>query len=475
LPGTPDFETWQLAQREELRGHYMQLLHQHVSVSMSNGAWNTGIHSARRIITEEPWLEETHRQLIVMLARAGQRQAAVAQYQACRRILREELGVDPSLETAALFNRLRAAITPPPHNLPILASPLVGRTEQLRLLSVLLAEPACRLVTISGLSGSGKTRLALELARSFAVPVNPPSEQPFPDGIFRINLADAPAQHPVARRSAAEAARALIAKLDAVLGTPPGASADALARIKAYLSQRAMLLVLDNFEQLEPGAGVLSDLLAHAPHLKLLVTTRVPMHLPGERVLHVDGLRLPATEAELETAEASALFLQETRRVSVDFELIDAERPHLVRLCQLLGGFPLALVLAARWAPILPCSALTRELESGVGLDVLMTTDPDLPERHRSLTRILENALAQLPGDERAVAQLLEDASASCEARGRTAKYGVPRELVAQLKVLDEQALLRVDGAHGTIELHPLLRPYTRRAHVVGPSPGRAA
>ena len=190
------------------------------------------------------------------------------------------------------------------------------------------------------------------------------------------------------------------------------------------------------------------------------------MHLPGERVLHVDGLRVPATEAELETAEASVLFLQEAQRASLDFELSDAERPHLVGLCHLLGGFPLALVLAARWASILPCSALTRELESGLGLDVLMTIDTDLPERHRAMTRILESALAQLPGDERAVAQLLEDASASCEARAPMAKYGVPRELVAQLKVLDEQALLRVDSAHGTIELHPLLRPYTRRAPV---------
>lgn len=469
LPGTPDFEAWQLAQREELRVQYMQLLRAHVDQSMRHGAWNSGIQSARRLIAEEPWLEEAHRQLILMLGHAGQRQAAIAQYQACRSILGDELGVEPARETTVLFNRLRAAITAPPHNLPIASGPLVGRAEQLRLLSGLLADPDCRLVTITGLGGSGKTRLALEVARGFGAPVSPPPEQPFPDGVFLVTAAETPGEYLPTKAVAAEASRTLLASLDAALGTSASQTADPLRHISQHVAERAMLLVVDTAGQLEAGASVLSELLARAPHLKLLVTARVPLHLPAERVLHVDGLRLPQAEAEIETADASALFLQEVRRASVDFELSDEERPHLMRLCHLLGGFPLALVLAARWAPILPCSALVREVELGLGLDVLATTDADLPERHRSLTRILENALAHLPGDDRAVQQMLAAAGTAREEHGPAAERGVSSELLPQLRMLDEQALLRVDSARGTVELHPLLGPYARRKQVAPP------
>jgi DNA-binding SARP family transcriptional activator/predicted ATPase len=474
LSGMPDFEAWQLAQREELRGQYMQLLRTHVDVCMRQGAWNNGIQSARRILAEEPWLEDTHRQLILMLAHSGQRQAALAQYQACRRILREELGVEPSLETAALFNRLRAAITPPTHNLPVPPSPLVGRTDALRLLGTLLTDPECRLVTITGLSGSGKTRLALEVARAFAAPTSPPPEQPFPDGVYLINLDDTTPDSLAARMPTADSTRALVAMLQTVLSATSHESVDALPRAIAHLSNRAMLLVLDNVDPAVTNAAAISELLAQAPHLKLLVTAPVPLHIAAERVLHVDGLRLPANEDELESAEASALFIQEARRATLDFELIDDERPHLLTLCRLLGGFPLALVLAARWAPMLSCSALVGELETGLGLDVLATTHTDLPERHRSLTRILERALAHVPGDERALAQRLAAASTTRDVHRRGAECVVPRELVPQLRELDEQALLRVDPARGTVELHPLLRPYARRPDFRAPAGVRA-
>ena len=102
---------------------------------------------------------------------------------------------------------------------------------------------------------------------------------------------------------------------------------------------------------------------------------------------HIDGLCLPTSADEIEVAEASALFLQEAQRRSVGYRLPEHERWPLVRLCRLLGGFPLALVLAARWAAILPCSTLITELCSDEGLELLATTDTDLPERHRSISK----------------------------------------------------------------------------------------
>src|ERR1051326_9217425 len=150
LAGAPDFEVWLFAQREELRGRYMQALRAQVDRSLRQGAWSSGIGPARRLIAEEPWLEEAHRQLMLMLAHTGQRQAAIAQYHACRRVLREELDVEPMPETTALFKRMRAAMSPPHHNLPAPSSPIVGRREEMQLLTGLLSDPDCQLVTLTG-------------------------------------------------------------------------------------------------------------------------------------------------------------------------------------------------------------------------------------------------------------------------------------------------------------------------------------
>ncbi|MBV9602270.1 MAG: AAA family ATPase [Chloroflexi bacterium] len=460
-----DFESWQSAQREELRGLYMQLLRAHVDASLDQAAWDRGIQSARRLLTQEPWQEESHRQLIVMLARSGQRHAAIAQYLACRRTLREEMGVEPSPETAALFHRVRGASIAPTHNLPHPALPFVGRRRQVRQLSALLTDPDCQLVTLSGLSGSGKTSLALQVARGFAAPDSPPPEQPFPDGIFHVDLGQAASSDPSANLSLAAATNVLAAALEAtLLGALPADTGDTWARVTAHLSDRAMLLVLDHFDRVQAAASVLPTLLARAPHLKLLVTSHVPLHLVGERVLHLDGLCLPESAEEIETADASALFLQEARRVALDFELSDAERAPLVRLCHRLGGFPLALVLAARWTPMLSCSAILGEVQSGMGLDALTTTDADLPQRHRSLACMLERVLADVQGESRALRW------ATAVASGTTLQ-SVPREFIPQLKRLAEHGLLSVNTALGTFELHPLLQAYADHADSTRPAP----
>jgi hypothetical protein len=380
---------------------------------------------------------------MVMLARLGQRHAAIAQYLACRRMLREEMGTEPSCETVALFNRVRRATIPPPHNLPRSTIPLVGRGAQVHRLGTLLADPDCQLVTITGLAGSGKSALALEVARGFAAPEAPPPEQPFPDGVVHVDFADLGPVGLSSRLSTAAATRTLVETLDSnLLGALECNGSDTLPRLIAHLSGRALLLVLDGFEQVAAAASLLPRLLGRAPRLKLLVTSRVRLHLPGERVLHVDGLRLPATAAEVEYAEASALFLQEARRVALDYELTAQDRLPMLRLCQILGGFPLALVLAARWTPLLACSAVVQEIQSGSGLDMLTTTDSDLPERHRSIPCILERALAELQCNGRTPAQLLAIAS----------------------RTLDEHGLLDENTAPGSFELHPLLRAYLHTA-----------
>ena len=456
LAGAPDFDVWLFAQREELRGQFMQALRAEVDTSLERGAWSNGLAPARRLIAEEPWLEEAHRQLMLMLARSGQRQAAIAQYQTCRRVLREELGVEPMPETTALFNRLRAAVTPPQHNLPSGTSSLVGRTEEMRLLMGLLTDPDCQMVTLAGMGGSGKTRLGLEAARVFASPSAAPSEQPFPDGIIFVSLAE------VSSGKGDNAARSVLAACATALDLPgTGTVAELRARIGAHLKTRALLLVLDNFEHLQPGAAEVRELLRQAPHVKMLVTSRAPLHVEGERVLHVDGLGLPSSADDVESAEASALFLQEARRVQVGYTLPPEQRAHLVEMCHLLGGFPLALVLAARWAPVLQCSDIVRELDSS--LDVLATSEPDLPERHRSVRALLDATLSHLSTEERALAECLaDDAPETVEQEVAAVAATTSTDRLSGLRVLSDQALVWIDSGCGTPRLHPLLSRHVR-------------
>jgi DNA-binding SARP family transcriptional activator len=452
LAGAPDFDVWLFAQREELRGHYMQALRAEVQTSLRREAWGTGITPARRLIAEEPWLEEAHRHLMLMLAHSGQRQAAIAQYHTCRRVLREELGVEPMPETTALFKRLRAAISPPRHNLPAPNSIMVGRHEEMRLLFGLITDPSCQLITLTGMGGSGKTRLSLEVARAFASPTTTPAEQPFADGIIFVPLAEWPIS------GTEDPKRAILAACAAALDVPTdGSLCELRERITVCLKSREMLLVLDNCEHLQSGAAEIHNLLNQAPSVKVLATSRGPLHLEGERVLHVDGLGLPNSPADVECAEASALFLQEARRVQVGFTLPEAQRPYLVKMCRQLGGFPLALILAGRWAPVLPCSEIVRELAEGV--DVLETPEADLPARHRSVRVILDSALSQLTKEERALAQALADQP---QDNARPVSRRTTSEMLPGLRKLSEHSLISIDSACGTAHLHPLLSRYVR-------------
>src|SRR5579871_3832778 len=274
-PVATDIWAWESTQREELRNRYLELLRAHVEACVERAVWDRGIQSARRLLALEPWEEQTHRQLIVMLARSGQRQAAIAQYLSCRRALHDEIGVEPSPETVALFNRVRGATVPPTHNLPQTMTPFVGRVTEIGKLSAWLSEPECQLATITGISGSGKTRLALRVARGFATPGSPPPEQPFPDGIFLLDLAHE--------------------------------GAEALSRVQTELCDRAVLVVLDDFDQSGMAPTLLPKLLARAPGVKLLVTSRAPLGLPGERVMRLGGLCLPTDASDIETAAASVL------------------------------------------------------------------------------------------------------------------------------------------------------------------------
>jgi predicted ATPase len=378
-----------------------------------------GLDLARRLLTMEPWREEAHRALMALMAQRGQRSAALAQFVACRRTLAAELGTEPSPTTIALYERLRAGPAAVPHNLPTPAGLLVGREEELTRLEGWLADPTCRLMTLVGLGGTGKTRLALEVARRHATADAGLLDPLFPDGVFFASGDDAPPsqgdQPPVEQggdigsRLVTAIARAMsAAQPTAPLATPTLPAGDghsALATLGERLQRQRALLVLDGVDtyhrQDESGQAAqgIAALLSRAPGVKVIVTSRVRLHLQGEMVLPVGGLPVPSGAEDLEAAPAGALLLQAVARAQPASDLDPAARAHAATLCRLMDGFPLALLLAADCVPGTGYDGLATEVASS--LDLLVARGGDLPARQRSVRAVLEDACRRLTPAER--------------------------------------------------------------------------
>lgn len=202
LPDAPLFEEWMLAQRARLRGIALGALQRLVAHFQEDEAYDTAAAFARQLLTIEPWHEETHRQLMRLLALSGQRSVALAQYETCRQMLADELGVAPAAATVQLYERIRAGEFDnrsaeregkgdglPPHNLPPQLTPFVGREAELAQLQALLAQPDVHLITILGAGGMGKTRLALALAEGMLSRQGGHKTNPYKHGVFFASLA----------------------------------------------------------------------------------------------------------------------------------------------------------------------------------------------------------------------------------------------------------------------------------------------
>lgn len=252
-----------------------------------------------------------------------------------------------------------------------------------------LAQPECHLLTLVGPGGAGKTRLALEAAAHQSTH----AAQRYADGIYFVPLA-----------TVEDDDQLLTALATAIAYQFPAEAQGQAARVAALchtLQDKQYLLLLDNLEQLAAHTGIPSAILAAAPGVQLLVTSRVPLHLRAEWLLDLVGLEYPAaasdraTQRSLVTYEAVQFFTVASQRTLADFVLSDQILPLIGELCTLTQGMPLALELAAaqvRTAPLPVLLAAVRE-----NLDTLATTMRDVPARHRSLRAVFDHSWQLLP------------------------------------------------------------------------------
>ncbi len=439
------FEEWLLFKREQWHLQALDVLDTLMRAADLRGDDTVVRHYAQRQLMLEPWRESAHAHLMRALVRLNQRTAALAQYETCRRVLAEELGIEPSVELQALYQRIRddtvapATLTTPlpRHNLPTHLTPFVGREQELADLAALLDQPATRLVTLVGVGGMGKTRLAVEAARRRV--------DAYPDGVYFVALA------PLTTVDAIAPAIANAIGLELSRRDPHQAVLQALRA-------KQVLLVLDNFEHLIEGAKIAVDVLQTAPQVQIVVTSREQLTLHGEAVYRVQGIDYAAGEDEAIASPAVQLFEQVARRVDATFAVNQSNLPLVYRICQLVQGMPLGIELAAAWVEMLPLDQIVAEIEQS--LDFLHYDWRDAPERQHSLRAVFDWSWRLLTAAEQ---QTLRQLSVFRGGFTRDAAQAILGVSLRGLSSLVHKSLLRLgQGPKGAAryEIHELVRQF---------------
>jgi predicted ATPase/DNA-binding CsgD family transcriptional regulator len=320
-------------------------------------------------------------------------------------------------------------------SLPVQPTPFVGRADELRDLERLLADPNCRLVTLVGPGGSGKTRLAIEAATAAA--------SAFPDGVHFVAL------QPVA------SPELIVPSIADALNVPLRRADEPKQQLFGNLAARNTILILDNFEHLLPAAELLSKLLAAAPNVKILVTSREALKLSEEWVVPVPGLSFPddTSPADPHEYDAIRLFLERAGRINRRYSP-EKDWADIARICQLVRGMPLGVELAAAWVKVLPTSEIIAEIERS--LDFLATTARNVPERHRSMRAVFDYSWLLLSDEERDVFKRLSIMRGAFSREAARSLSGATLTVISDL--VDKSLLRPLPG--GRYEVHELLRQY---------------
>jgi non-specific serine/threonine protein kinase len=381
LPGC--YDDWILSEREHLQKQFTVALEQLVAQLVSQHDYRSAIRCAERLLRSDPLREETYRQLIRLYCLSGHRTGALRVYRTCVRVLKRELGEEPSPETRAAYEESQNAESPPArtealrqsrtNNLPTYLTDFIGRQQELEELKRLVLSKGTRVVktrllTLTGSGGCGKTRLAVQLATDVM--------NIFVDSVWLVDLA--PLKDPTLIPQA----------IASVLDVQEQLRRTLMDTLLDYLQSKNLLLILDNCEHMIPQCAQLIELLLRScPDLQVLATSRERLNVTGETVWRVPSLSLPdahdLTPSILCRSDAVRLFVERAGAVLPTFALDTNNAAPIVQICHRLGGIPLAIELAAARVVMLTPAQIAARLDNVFQL--LTQANRSAPLRHQTL------------------------------------------------------------------------------------------
>jgi len=457
LPDSDAFDEWQFFQSQSLRGRLNGVLEKLTRGYIAQNRYEEAIPYARRWVVMDNLSESAHRNLMRLYDWTGQRTAALKQYQMCADLLKNELGIAPDEKTRKLYQAIQSrqttkqtvevmaltlTTTPDPFsktvqdNLPVPSTPFVSRERDLTEITRLLTDPSCRLLTLIGQGGIGKTRLSIQSGEH--------ARQHFEDGVYFVSLVSITSPESLIGAIAESLRFGCITN-------------DLKSELFDYLRLKRVLLILDNFEHLLDYAELLAEILANLLCGKMLITSRERLNLREEWIYEMDGLTFPlgeATLAEMPSFGAVALFTQSAKQIQPDFALTEENIPHIARISQLVEGLPLGIELAAGWLQMLSPKEIAQEIQRSY--DFLSASLRNLPPRHRSMKAVFESSWERLSSEEAHTLCRLAIFSGGFDRHAANQVANAPLPI---LLALANKSLIRrtFDGRY---DIHELLRQF---------------
>jgi len=394
LPNCAEFESWAQNRREYYRRRYRDALGTLADLDPPQAETYL-----RRVLESDPLDEEALCKLMTILVDRSARSDALRRYEKFRQQLADELGAIPHLDTVSLYEQIlqgesggdsppRSIPTKSPiitSHLPTLLTPFIGRHAEVEKITALLQKPVHHLITLTGPGGMGKTRLALRVASEVA--------ETFPDGVYFAPLASVQSTEGIVSTLARSIKFSFYNEEETHK-----------QQLLFYIREKQMLLIVDSFEHLIADSSLIAEILAKAPFVKLIVTSRLSLNLQGEQLYPVERMAIPDVSMENPVEEAKSfgaiqLFLSCARRARPTFVLTKENVLAVIEICKLVQGMPLGIELAATWLELLPPNEIVKEITSN--LDFLETDKANIPERQRSIRAVFESSLKLLSKEEK--------------------------------------------------------------------------